>query len=132
MQKAHGRLRALNLSNTLTTEEKDKIRPLLKAEYMSSDESDAEMERREDEVDSSDDGSVNNHQEEQQRRKKLIRHRLTWRSRELQLTFENLDRKLARRRTDKAKAMCLDVTYGCDSSRPTPENCPEWAIELFS
>ena len=74
----------------------------------------------------------NNHQEEWQQRKKLIRHRLTWRSRELQLTFESLDRKLARRRTDKAKAMCLDVTYGCDSSRPAPENCPEWAIELFS
>ena len=133
LQKAHGRQRALNLSTTLTAEEKDKIKPLLKAEYMSSDESDVEMERHQDEVGSSDEESLsnNNHQEGQQR-KKLIRHRLTWRSREVQLTFESLDRKLARRRSDKAKAMCLEVTYGSDSSRAAPDNCPEWAIELFS
>lgn len=98
---------------------------------MSSDESDAEMERPENEVESSDEESSNNNSH-QQNRKKLIRHRLTWRSHEVQLTFESLDRKLARRRSDKAKGMCLEVTYGSDSTRPAPDNCPEWAIELFS
>jgi len=45
---------------------------------MSSDESDVEMERHQNEVGSSDEESLNNnnHQEGQQR-KKLIRHRLT-------------------------------------------------------
>lgn len=98
---------------------------------MSSDESDIEIERRENEADTSDEESVrnSNHQEGQHKRKKLICHRL---KREAQLSIKSLDRKLARRRSDKAKAMCIEATYGSDSSRPVPENCPEWAIELFS
>ena len=98
---------------------------------MFSDESDAEMERPENEVESSDEESSNNNSH-QQNRKKLIRHRLTWRSREVKLTFESLDRKLARRRSDKAKGMCLEVIYGSDLISPAPDNCPEWAIEIFS
>ena len=43
MQKAHARLKALNLSTTLTAEEKERIRPVLTVEFMSSDESDEEM-----------------------------------------------------------------------------------------
>jgi len=26
--------------------------------------------------------------------------------------------------------MCLEVTYGSDSNRAAPDNCPEWAIEF--
>ena len=33
---------------------------------------------------------------------------------------------------DRAKAIYLDFTIDGDSSRPIPENVPEWARELFS
>lgn len=134
LQKAHSRLRALNLSTTLTSDEKEKIKPVLNADFMSSDESDTDntSEPRSRQADSSDSESYQQEGEQASHKKKLIRHRLPWRSRELQLTIESLDRKLARRRSDRAKAMCLDITYGSDSKRPAPANSPEWAIELFS
>ena len=42
LQKAHARLRALNLSTTLSDSDKDKIRPVLKASFMSSVELDSD------------------------------------------------------------------------------------------
>jgi len=60
--------KALNMSTTLTKEEKERIRPVLKAEYMSSDESDAEFERSHEAADSSDDDDANTHLEEQRQR----------------------------------------------------------------
>lgn len=134
LQKAHARLRALNLSTTLSGDDKEKIRPVLKADFMSSDESDANNITRSqpDAGASSESDGEGERPDPEQRKKKLIRHRLPWRSRELQLTLESLDRKIARRRSDRAKAMCLEITPGNDSSRPIPDNSPEWAIELFS
>ena len=101
---------------------------------MSSDESDANNITRSqpDAGASSESDGEGERPDPEQRKKKLIRHRLPWRSRELQLTLESLDRKIARRRSDRAKAMCLEITPGNDSSRPIPDNSPEWAIELFS
>ena len=64
-------------------------------------------------------------------RKRLIRHNLTWRSREFQDILESLDRKIARRRTARGKAMCLEVEIGGDSTRQKPDGLPEWAAELF-
>ena len=130
LQKAHARLRALNLSTTLSGDDKEKIRQVLKSDFMSSDESDANNTTRSQPGVSSDSDDGGEHSE--QRKKKLIRHRLPWRSRELQLTLESLNRKIARRRSDRAKAMCLEITPGNDSSRPIPDNSPEWVIELFS
>lgn len=46
--------------------------------------------------------------------------------------IESLDRKLERRRSERAKGMCLEVIMGEDSSRSKPEDLPEWATELFS
>ena len=128
MQKAHARLKALNLSTTLTAEEKERIRPVLTVEFMSSDESDEEVGSQ---VAESSESDCEN-PEQAPRKKQLVRHRLPWRSRELQLTFDSLDRKLTRRRSDKAKSMCLKVTSGSDSERPVPDNDPDWAVELFS
>jgi len=102
---------------------------------MSSDESDNDdstSEPRSQQADSSDSECDQHDDERPSRKKKLIRHKLRWRSRELQLTIDSLDRKLARRRSDRAKAMCLEIKYGSYSSRPAPPNSPEWAIELFS
>ena len=132
MQKAHARLRALNLSTTLSDSDKEKIQPVLKASFMSSDESDSDINNtvRSQPGESSD--SDDDNLQPGLQRKRLIKHQLPWRSREVQLTIESLDRKIGRRRTDRAKAMCLDIIPGSDSSRPAPENSPEWAIELFS
>ena len=128
MQKAHARLKALNLSTTLTAEEKERIRPVLTVEFMSSDELDEEVGSQ---VAESSESDCEN-PEQAPRKKQLVRHRLPWRSRELQLTFDSLDRKLTRRRSDKAKSMCLKVTSGSDSERPVLDNDPDWAVELFS
>jgi len=70
---------------------------------MSSDESDNDdstSEPRSQQADSSDSECDQRDDERPSRKKKLIRHKLRWRSRELQLTIDSLDRKLARRRSD--------------------------------
>lgn len=128
LQKAHARLRALNLSKTLDEPTKEKIRPVFIADYMSSDESDVDVAATQ--VEESSDSE--NETTTSVGKKRLRRHRLPWRSQELQKIIESLDRKLERRRSDRAKAMCLEIRVGYDSQREVPNNAPEWAIELFS
>ena len=131
LQKAHARLRALNQSQTLDDAMKEKIRPVLTADFMSSEESNAEDLPAEENPASSDESD----QEvlvTARKRKSLTKHKVPWRSQELQRIIDSLDRKIDRRRGDRAKAMCLDFTIGGDSTRPIPENVPEWARELFS
>ena len=65
-------------------------------------------------------------------KKKLVKHSLPWRSQEMQRVVESLDRKIDRRRNERAKRMCLDFDLGGISSRPKPDHLPEWATELFS
>jgi len=99
---------------------------------MSSDESDA------DSVPTNDMGRECNGSEDDaseqivKRKKKLIRLKLPWRSREFQAVTESLDRKTERRRTDRAKAMCLEIRVDRNSERLAPHDTPEWAVELFS
>ena len=50
----------------------------------------------------------------------------------MQSIIDSLDRKLDRRRDDRAKGMCLQTSIGGDSKRPKPDHLPEWATELFS
>jgi len=66
------------------------------------------------------------------RKKKLIRRKLPWRSQEPQAVIENLNRKIERRRTDQAKAICLEIRVDGNSERLAPHDAPEWAVELFS
>ena len=56
----------------------------------------------------------------------LIRH-----SREFQDILKSLHRKIARRRTARGKAVCLEVEMDGDSTRQKPDGLPEWAAELF-
>ena len=65
-------------------------------------------------------------------RKTLIKHKLPWRSQEMQKVIESLDRKLDRRRDDRAKGMCLQTSIGGNSTREKLDHLPEWATELFS
>lgn len=69
-QKAHARLRALNLSTTLSNDDKEKIRPVLKADFMSSDESDVNNSTRSGESSDSDSGGNGRPHPEQTQRKK--------------------------------------------------------------
>lgn len=68
------------------------------------------------------------------KKKKLVKHKLPWRSHEMQSVLDSLDRKMDRRRDARAKKMCLEVVMGSDSKRPKPDgmHMPEWATELFS
>ena len=82
------------------------------------------------------DGSVSSGSDRDERhppvKKRLIKHRLPWRSREMQAVVESLDRKIKRRRTARSKAMCLEVEVSGESTRPKPDGLPDWAVELFS
>ena len=120
-QKAHARLCALKKSTSINDETKEKIAPLLTADYMSSEESAY--------VDSS---NSEDDEAEQRRKKRLIRHPLPWRSAEFWRLLESLDRKIDQRRTDRSRSMCLDVEVGTESTRQAPHDIPDWAKELFS
>ena len=127
MQKAHARKKALRDSTTLDEATKKRVEPVLTAEYMSSDEtamedSDAESVRS--------DGSEHP-TDPAPKKKKLIKHKLPWRSQEMQEMVNSLDRKVNRRRTPRGRTMCLEVEEGRVSTRPKPDNIPEWAAELF-
>lgn len=130
LQKAHARLRVLNLSTTIDAAKKKEIEPVLKADFMSSEDSEYEDDAKLRERDSSgselEDSASNG-----KRKKRLVKHIPPWRSRDMQIIVESLDRKIDRRRNEKAKKMCLEVTIGDVSTRPKPDGLPEWATELF-
>ena len=119
-------MRVLNLSKNIDDATKQKVEPVLKADFMSSEESQYE------ECDI--DGSSGSDLEDAppRREKKLIKHKVSWRSQEMQLIIDSLDRKLDRRRDDRAKKMCHEVVMGSASTRLKPDNLPEWATKLFS
>ena len=60
-----------------------------------------------------------------QSKETLTKHKVPWRSQELQQIIDDVDGKLDRRHGDRAKAMCLDFTIGGDSTKPIPENVHE-------
>ena len=64
-------------------------------------------------------------------KKKLIKHKVSYCSREMQALMESLDQKIDRRRSGISKAMCLEVQVSGESTRPKPDGLPEWACELF-
>ena len=64
--------------------------------------------------------------------KTLVKKRASWRSQEFQDYIACLDRKVDRRRSDRAKQMALAFVLGEDSSRSAPDGCPEWAMTLFN
>ena len=56
------------------------------------------------------------------KKKRLIKHKMSWRSREMQATIDSLDRKIKRRHSGRSKSMCLDVEVSGESTSPKPEN----------
>ena len=67
-----------------------------------------------------------------QQGKKLRKHPAMWRSAELEEYIQSLDRKIARRRTERGKVMVLNTSIGCNSLRSAPIDCPEWAKTVFT
>lgn len=103
-----------------------KVEPVLTADFMSSEDSEYE------DVEQGQSSGSEMDDVQPTKKKKLIKHKLPWRSRELQSILDSLDRKMDRRRDARAKKMCLEVVMGADSNRPKPDGMPEWAVELFS
>ena len=46
--------------------------------------------------------------------------------------MECLDRKIARRRSERAKEMCRVRKQGLPLTRPMPDGFPEWEVTLAS
>ena len=93
------------MSSTIDEATKQKVEPVLKAEYMSSEESVME------DTDGHASGSSSESDgdsvcDKQKSHKRLIKHTLPWRSREFQRIIESLDRKMERCRNSRSKAMC--------------------------
>ena len=106
----------------LDNEAKQRIEPVLKASFISSDESLVE--------DSDNSNSGSNSEEDDEKSstaKKLICHKLPWWSVEFERFIASLYRKLDRHRSARRKAMCLKVQDGRDSTHPKPDDLPEWA-----
>ena len=90
-------------STTIHETTKVKFAEVLKAEFMSSDESVVEN------TDNSDSDSDTDGRSPPTRKKRLIKHKMSWRSREMQAANDSLDRKIDRRCSGRSKAMCLNV-----------------------
>ncbi|XP_068696571.1 uncharacterized protein [Montipora foliosa] len=115
--------RCIALKQSSTIAEPDKARYLLcmKNEFMSSEES------MTDDSDNSDQGDSDSDVDAPKPRVLCIRP-LPWRSRELNNLMSSLDRKVTRRRTQRSASMTLRRRLGANSTRPAPENAPEFAL----
>ena len=127
LQKALARKKAVSISTTLSADTKAKIDPLMKADYMSSDES---LSPGSDQSDC-EDGEMTT---QSSARKRLLKHRASWRSSEFEELIQSIDRKIERRRTERGKMMVLERVSSEDSpctARTAPLDCPEWAKTVF-
>ena len=113
------------MSKTFDEPTKEKIRPVLNVDYMSSDESEVDVAATRSRAEVSSDSES---ESASVGKKRLRRHTLPWKSQELLKVIESLDRKLEQRSSDRAKAMCLEVIVGSDSQRQVPNDAPEWTI----
>lgn len=99
------------VSTSLSTQEKEEAMKILSLDFMSSEETDSES------------GSGS----EQTRRKIFMLRPLQWRSPQANNIMQSLDRKITRRRSERAKEMCHVRRTGVPSSRISPKD-PAWAI----
>ena len=66
--------------------------------------------------------------EEAPKRKVLCRRPLQWRSMELNSLFSRLDRKSARKQSQRSASMTIDRKDGPPSTREAPEDAPAFAL----
>ena len=115
LQKLRNRRSACTMSTSLSLQEKEDAMKILSLEFISSEETDSES------------GSGS---EMTQRRKIFMSKPLQWRSPQANNIMQSLDRKIFRRRSERAKEMCRIRRTGVPSSRTSPKDCdpPTWAI----
>ena len=92
---------------------KAKLEPVLKVNYMSSDESIVPSENSDDEC--------------YVPQKKFRVSYLTWRSAEFQKYIDSLDRKIKRNQSEWSKRMTIQTERGGSSTGKPPNDCPDWA-----
>lgn len=92
-------------------------------EYMSSEESLSEPESLNHQEDDSSGSDL-----ESSSKKVLCVKPLPWRSRELNVMVTSLDRKNARRRSQRGASMLIERRQGPPSTRAAPDDAPEFAL----
>lgn len=92
-------------------------------EYMSSEESLSEPESLNHQEDDSSGSDL-----ESSSKKVLCVKPLPWRSRELNVMMTSLDRKNARRRSQRGASMLIERRQGPPSTRAAPDDAPEFAL----
>lgn len=111
LQKLRHRRSVCLASTSLSQEEKERSMKILMLEFMSSEET------------GSDSGSGS------EMTKIFLTRPLPWRSQAANNVMESLDRKIVRRRSERAKEMCRARKVGQPSSRPMPgRHTPSWAV----
>ena len=114
------RCKALFQSTSIGEEEKEKYCLCLSsADYMSSEHS------------MSEDNSAENSSSEDEapsKQKVLCRRPLMWRSSELNSLFSRLDRKSARKGSQRSASMMIERKDGPPSTREAPEDAPAFAL----
>lgn len=111
----------------MTPEQKEKCQTLMTIHLMSSENSGSQASSGSDR-----EASTAGHDQGAAVRK-LVRHPLPWRSEEASQVLASLDRKYARKQTDKGKMMTLPRVTGSPSTRklPSDHDIPEWAMDDF-
>ena len=73
-------------------------------------------------------GNSSSEDEEAPKRKVLCRRPLQWRSMELNSLFSRLDRKSARKQSQRSASMTIERKDGPPSTREAPEDAPAFAL----
>ena len=73
-------------------------------------------------------GNSSSEDEDAPKRKVLCRRPLQWRSMELNSLFSRLDRKSARKQSQRSASMTIERKDGPSSTREAPEDAPEFAL----
>ena len=110
----------------MTPGDKEKVKSVMKLEYMSSEESMSEDDDNDE--DNAEDSASDNEGGPPKKRKVLIKHPLPWRSPLANQFMESLDRKSKRRLSERSITMLLKRKIGDPSRRPRPTGGPEWAL----
>ena len=73
-------------------------------------------------------GNSSSEDEDAPKRKFLCRRPLQWRSMELNSLFSRLDRKSARKQSQRSASMMIERKDGPPSTREAPEDAPAFAL----
>lgn len=124
-QKKNQRMKALEMSTSLTMEQKEDYKQFMEVDYMPSEHSVSESE-----PESTNEGGYESPDVEKPKKKVFSVSSLPWRSCELTSLMRSLDRKVSRRRSEKSTNMLVErKNTNIVSSRPAPEDANPFASQ---